>query len=88
MKESTETYRSPKALLRGGIASYVGTYWPVGDDGAKTFAETFYPELLDGKPIGVALKTARRKLYENEDIDWANYIHYGDPEFLVKVARI
>ncbi|MFT4250867.1 MAG: CHAT domain-containing protein [Caulobacter sp.] len=78
-----------EALLRGGVKNYVGTYWPVGDDAAKTFATTFYPELLAGREIGEALKKARLAVRGGKNgaagsNDWADYIHYGDPGFVLK----
>jgi CHAT domain-containing protein len=48
-----------EAFLRGGVANYVGTYWPVGDASAKRFAETFYKRLLEGQSIGQALQEGR-----------------------------
>lgn len=72
-----------EAFLRGGIANYVGTYWPVGDDAALTFAQTFYPLLLAGKPLGGALLAGRRKVREIGSADWADYIFYGDPDFVL-----
>jgi CHAT domain-containing protein len=70
-----------EAFLRGGIANYVGTYWPVGDAGAKTFAEVFYAELLKGEAIGDALLKGRRAVFELGNVDWADYIHYGGFDF-------
>jgi len=74
-----------ESFLRGGIASFVGTYWPVGDAAAEMFATQFYEQVLSGSTIGVSLKKARAELHKNKLQDWANYIHYGDPEFRVKV---
>ena len=51
-----------EAFLRGGVANYVGTYWPVGDDSASGFATTFYHDLLAGYSIGEALLAARHEL--------------------------
>lgn len=75
-----------EAFLRGGVANYVGTYWPVGDAPAKAFAETFYTGLLEGNPIGDALLEARRAVAEQQSLDWADYIHYGNPRFVLKGA--
>jgi CHAT domain-containing protein/pimeloyl-ACP methyl ester carboxylesterase len=74
-----------EAFLRGGIANYIGTYWPVGDDAALTFAQTFYPLLLAGKPLGGALLAGRGKVRETGSADWADYIFYGDPAFVLKM---
>jgi CHAT domain-containing protein len=73
-----------EAFLRGGVANYVGTYWPVGDDSAKAFAASFYRDLLVGRSIGDALLAARHELHRLDSIDWADYIHYGDYHFSLK----
>jgi hypothetical protein len=73
-----------EAFLRGGVANYVGTYWPVGDESASTFAASFYRDILTGHSIGDALRAARNKLYRADSIDWADYIHYGDYQFSLK----
>jgi len=73
-----------EAFMRGGVANYVGTYWPVGDSAAETFAGTFYRALLKGATIAEALLESRRALDGAKERDWADYIHYGSPEFVVK----
>jgi pimeloyl-ACP methyl ester carboxylesterase len=74
-----------EAFLRGGVANYVGTYWPVGDDSAFRFAEQFYKSLMRGAAIGDALLEGRRTVFASASIDWADYIHYGSPDFVVKL---
>jgi len=76
-----------EAFLRGGVANYLGTYWPVGDVSAKKFAETFYLELLAGKSIGRALLSARQAVANIKSVDWADYIHYGSHNFVLKGAE-
>lgn len=73
-----------EALLRAGVGNYIGTYWPVGDAPAKQFAETFYGAIMEGESIGVALKRGRSTLREMPSVDWADYIHYGSPQFVLK----
>ena len=73
-----------EAFMRGGVANYVGTYWPVGDASATTFAATFYPAILNGQSISRSLLDARRVVREAGSIDWADYIHYGSPHFILK----
>lgn len=71
--------------MRGGIANFVGTNWPVGDRPAKKFAKIFHSELLRGRSINTALQTGRKKIREEiGSKDWADYIHYGNPDFVVK----
>ena len=73
-----------EALLRAGVGNYIGTYWPVGDDSATAFGETFYQQLLSGKSLGVAMHEGRKRLFGEAYVDWSDYILYGSPEFVVK----
>jgi CHAT domain-containing protein len=74
-----------EAFLRGGAANYVGTYWPVGDTSAATFAESFYSRLMSSEPLGAAILAARREVRKLKSVDWADYILYGSPEFVLKL---
>ncbi len=74
-----------EAFMRGGVANYMGTYWPVGDAPAKRFAEVFYSGLLQGNAIGQSLLGARKELQANRWVDWADYVLYGSPEFVLKM---
>lgn len=73
-----------EAFLRAGVGNYVGTYWPVGDAAAKHFADVFYRALMKGSSIGDALQQGRRRVLELKSVDWADYVHYGSPGFVVK----
>lgn len=73
-----------ESLLRAGVGNYVGTYWPVGDDPAEQFAAVFYKTLAHGHAIGEALQEGRKRVMELKSVDWADYIHYGSPSFVVK----
>ena len=73
-----------EAFLRGGVANYVGTYWPVGDAAASAFAAAFYGSLIQGDPIGIALNAGRRIVRELKSVDWVDYLHYGSFGFIVK----
>ncbi|MDH3770941.1 MAG: CHAT domain-containing protein, partial [Nitrospirota bacterium] len=73
-----------EAFMRGGAANYVGTYWPVGDAEAAAFAETFYKDLVIGRSIGKALQNGRDAVRKLKSVDWANYIHYGSYDFVLK----
>ena len=84
-KRLERTVGLAEAFLRGGVANYVGTYWPVGDESAGAFAQTFYTELLRQQTIGAALLAGREKVrVELESVDWADYIHYGSYDFALK----
>jgi len=82
----TRTVSFAEAFLMNGVAQFVGTYWPVGDAGAAVFGETFYTALSAGQPVGAAVVTGRRAVQAAGSPDWADYIHYGDPAFAVKLA--
>jgi CHAT domain-containing protein len=71
-------------MMRGGIANYLSTYWPVRDDAAETFATTFYQGVLNGAAIGAALLTARKAVNDLKVHDWADYILYGTYDFILK----
>jgi len=74
-----------EAFLRGGVSSYIGTYWPVGDLEAAVFAERFYESLVAGESVGVAATAARRAIHQKkQSVDWADYTHYGSQDFVVK----
>jgi CHAT domain-containing protein len=79
-----ESYGVAEALMRGGIANYMSTYWPVGDAAAKTFATTFYGAVLSGKPLGASILQARKAVAALPDRDWADYILYGNSDFVLK----
>jgi CHAT domain-containing protein len=73
-----------EAFLRGGVANYLGTYWPVGDASAQTFAKTLYGSLLQGQSIGEALRAGRQTLKQAGFYGWEDYTHYGSQDFLLK----
>jgi pimeloyl-ACP methyl ester carboxylesterase len=79
-----ESYGVAEALMRGGVANYLSTYWPVGDAAAATFADTFYKGALSGKTIGRALLEARQAVKAAGSRDWSDYVLYGDSELVVK----
>jgi len=70
-----------EAFLEGGVRSFVGTYWPVGDKPAELFADTFYKALFDGETLGDALVRSRNVVHDDGDADWADYMHFGDFEY-------
>lgn len=60
------------ALTRAGVPATVGMRWQVGDQNSRKLAETFYTELLSGKPVERALMIARQAVEDQPD--WANPI--------------
>ena len=75
-----------ESFLRGGVANYLGTYWPVGDRAAELFSDTFYTALVGHASLGDALGAAREAVRASGSIDWADYIHYGNYDFRLKLA--
>jgi CHAT domain-containing protein len=70
-----------ESFLAGGVANYLGTYWPVNDEGAEAFAGAFYAALLQGDSLSVSLIKGRKAVLAKELGDWANYVLYGNPDF-------
>ena len=76
-----------EAFLRGGVANFIGTWWPVSDNAASAFATTLYRDLAKGSSIGSALNAARAAVRELPSADWANYLHYGSFDFALKTPK-
>ncbi|MGQ0732306.1 MAG: CHAT domain-containing protein [Acidobacteriota bacterium] len=73
-----------EAMLRAGVANYVGTHGPIVDGSARRFGTTFYRLLLAGEPLAAALVGARRAVQSLPARDvtaWADFVHYGNPDF-------
>jgi len=80
-----------EAILNAGVMSFIATFWPVSDKGADIFASTFYDQVLSSlqqggevHSIGSAVLAARQALKAAGENDWANYMLYGDPGFVIK----
>ena len=54
---------------------------------AASFAREFYGSILGGGTIGDALLAGRKAVEKSGSIDWADYIHYGDPRFRLKMGK-
>jgi CHAT domain-containing protein len=72
-----------EAFLGGGVANFIGTHWPVGDQAARVFSTSLYQRLLDGARLGDCVLAARQQVAAIDSIDWADYILYGDHDFAV-----
>ncbi|HZU98295.1 MAG TPA: CHAT domain-containing protein [Planctomycetota bacterium] len=68
-----------RAFLLAGAESYVGTLWEVEDEAARSFAMTLWGELLRGATTGDALQRSRASGRASASVDWAAYVHFGDP---------
>ena len=70
------------AFLLAGVQHYIGTFWEIPDEAGCHFAVSFYENLIDGAPVGEAVRQARQSLidkYGEDTIVWASYMLYGDP---------
>ncbi len=75
-----------EALLRGGVANFLGTYWPVNDTAASQFSAQFYQALLAGSCLGDAIQEGRHAVQKAQSSDWADYVFYGSHDFNLKIA--
>lgn len=86
MDYQEKTYSLAAAFLFSGVRHYIGTVWQVEDAASLMFAREFYSQLMRGRPIGESIRLGRLKLieiYGLTDISWANYILYGDPNYVL-----
>jgi CHAT domain-containing protein len=83
LRHLRESVGLAEAFMLGGVANFLGTYWPVGDAAALTFSDKLYEGLLRGETIGSAIQAGRGAVRRRSK-DWANYVFYGDPEFVLK----
>ncbi len=86
-QQMKQTVSVAEAFLRGGLKLFLGTYWPVGDAAAMNFSRVFYENIIGQQPIGVAVHEARKEVQSQGDIDWADYMLYGDARFALKQTR-
>ena len=72
-----------------GVRALVAAAWPIDDNAARVFAETFYRELISGRPLGDTITRARNICAEVGGREtWAAYHCYGDPGFVLRGSRI
>lgn len=71
------------AFIQAGVKAVVAAGWPVADQAAEVFSQTFYRKLLSGHEFGEAVKEARRRTRDAypASMTWAAYQCYGDPGY-------
>ncbi|MFO0869704.1 MAG: CHAT domain-containing protein [Pirellulales bacterium] len=76
-------------LVQLGCGGFVGALWPVTDEAAPIFANSFYESLIAGKSIAEAVQIARHKTRERFPADptWLAYCCYADPMATVASDR-
>ena len=76
-----------EAFFGRGVANFVCTAWPVGDNAACRFASRLYRGLLGienpeaPEPMHVAMREARCAILPLGGRSWGAYQHYGNPNF-------
>ncbi|MGA0026024.1 MAG: CHAT domain-containing protein [Steroidobacteraceae bacterium] len=73
-----------EAFLLGGVANFIGTWWPVGDEAAASFAGALYRGLARGDNLGTSMRAARAAVQALDSGDWANYLLYGSEDFRLR----
>jgi hypothetical protein len=74
-------------LIGSGAAVFLAPMWPVSDDRALNFAETFYAELLAGRPIAEAVRQGRLAARRDGDPSWLAYSLYAHPNARLSPAE-
>lgn len=71
------------SLIKMGVKAVVAAGWAVDDGAAQTFAEEFYTRLLDNQTFGMAVRSARERVYREfpDSNTWGAYQCYGNPDF-------
>ena len=64
------------ALIGSGIPSVVAMQFPISDDGAIIFAETFYKRIAQGLPVEQAMSEGRKGLLDRTGSEWATPVLY------------
>jgi len=83
-------YSLARELIEIGVRCVVVAGWAVNDQAARTFAETFFLQLVkQGKPFGVAVHAARLATYEGHPATntWGAYQAYGDATFVLEPGK-
>ena len=68
-----------RRFVQIGAGAFIGAYWSVYDVSAFAFSKEVYTRLLDGMPIGDAVREARAKVREDGDPTWLAYTVFADP---------
>ena len=72
-----------------GVRALVAAAWPIEDNAARVFAQTFYKELIGGRPLGDTITRARNDCAQiGGRKTWAAYQCYGDPGFVLRGSRV
>jgi pimeloyl-ACP methyl ester carboxylesterase len=70
-------------FIEMGCKAVIAAGWAVDDAAAETFAKTFHTAMLDNKPFGEAVLTARNTTWQRHPSTntWGAYQAYGDERY-------
>ncbi|TGL60085.1 CHAT domain-containing protein [Leptospira ognonensis] len=75
------------AFLTAGIKTFIGTNWEILDNERTIdFTIRFYTAIFAQKSVGESLFYAKeyaRRNYHSNDLTWANYSLFGNPDFKI-----
>jgi hypothetical protein len=74
-------------FLAAGAGACIGALWPIYDSRARTFARTFYRELIDGKTVGEAVRIARKGIKSEDNPTWLAYTAFADPSAVCEAQK-
>jgi hypothetical protein len=72
-----------EGLLRHGVSALIGTFFTVDDGSASTFASQVYATLVEGRPLGAAVRQGREALFKATLPDWGNFLLIGDDALIL-----
>jgi len=59
------------SLIKAGVPAVVAMQFPISDQAAISFADTFYQRIAQSYPVDAAIAEARKALYSEERSEWA-----------------
>jgi hypothetical protein len=59
------------SLVKGGVRAVLAMQFPVTDDAALTFSQTFYRMLATGLPVDAAVSESRKAVFSGYHAEWA-----------------
>lgn len=64
------------ALIRERVPAVVAMQFPISDQAAIAFAQTFYERIAQGFPVDAAVAEGRKVLYSSKHSEWATPVLY------------
>jgi hypothetical protein len=77
-----------QAFLESGAGVFIGAMWKIDDKLAADFAQIFYELIIQGVPVGEAVRQARERVRQPGDATWLSYTLYANPTVRATVASL